>query len=159
MTWWGTRCQGRHCSRWIMKKLKQMKAQVSASPPAPLLSSNAILVEVLSLKILRIFATCGGAGRCAHSITGCYFCFAASFLISEECQFPLSPVHLIASVVALSQIKECQDPCMTKLRAHLKEVHSWTKDSICLSCQHPNISPQPSTTQPVLPPAFLRFIP
>lgn len=39
--------------------------------------------------------------------TGRCFCFVVSFLSSKKCQFPLSSVHFITSVVALNQLDGC----------------------------------------------------
>lgn len=69
--------------------------------------------------------------------TGGCFSLGCLCLTSEEWQLTLSSVHLITSVVPLSQLDGCRDSFATKVRAHFKEVHSPNENGTFLSCQQP----------------------
>lgn len=95
MTWWETRCQRRHYSRWIMKRFKWMRHGPPSLPPPPsLLPSKAILITVL-LPAFWESLLCVEGQVDVLTATGCCSCFVTWFLSSEECQFPFSSAHLI----------------------------------------------------------------
>lgn len=155
MTWKATRCQGRHHSRWIMKRFEWAKGKISVLSFLPLflLPSNAIMTRSTTPGMLTAPLNMAGwgAGRCAyyHRMLISLCCLSLS---SEECQVALSSVHLITSPVAPSLLDGCRDSLVTKVRAHLKEVPSSNEDSPCVACPYPNTVPQQSSIHPNLSP-------